>query len=303
MRVQAVQMGHGSTFCDDILPLDRKMNDRLRQIRRSVESRVQKFGVRPSAPIGRKLAALCGRPSYTALPATFYIQMSLPIIFLPAMPCDGRMYADQVEGLKDLASPSVQVLAHATFAESADRLLNSTTGTFILAGTAYGGCLAMEVLARAPDRVRGLWLMNCQPGVHPNPCAARKIGVRIRRGEHENVIDEFADNAIPADDIASREAFVQMARDSGAALFARQSDATLGRSDHWSTLSASKVPTLLIWGEADHLVPLDVGARIARVIPHARFEPLRGSGHFPTLERPALCTKIARDWMTCSEFP
>lgn len=70
------------------------------------------------------------------------------------MPCDGRMYADQVEGLKDLVSTSVQVLAYATFAESAESLLASTDGAFILAGTAYGGCLAMEVLARAPDRVR-----------------------------------------------------------------------------------------------------------------------------------------------------
>ena len=89
-----------------------------------------------------------------------------------------------------------------------------------------------------------------------------------------------------------------MARDTGADTFAQQSDATLSRSDHWPTLSgASKVPTLLIWGEADHFVPVEVGARIAKLMPHARFESLQGCGHFPTLERPALCTKIARDWL------
>jgi pimeloyl-ACP methyl ester carboxylesterase len=97
------------------------------------------------------------------------------------MPCDGRMYADQVEGLKDLVSTSVQVLAYTTFAESAESLLASTDGAFILAGTAYGRCLAMEVLTRAPDRVRGLWLMNCQPGVHPNPDSVRTTSRRIRR--------------------------------------------------------------------------------------------------------------------------
>ncbi|WP_254073843.1 alpha/beta fold hydrolase [Burkholderia sp. S171] len=217
------------------------------------------------------------------------------------MPCDGRLYTDQIDGLKDLVSPSVHVLDRKTFADSADALLASTSGSFVLAGTAYGGCLAMEVLARAPERVRGLWLMNCQPGTHPDPSIVRATSLRIRRGEHENVIAEFAHNAIPADDLASRATFVQMARDAGADTFARQSDATLTRSDHWPTLSAaSMVPTLLIWGEADHFVPVEVGTRIAQLMPHARFESLQGCGHFPTLERPALCTKIARDWLTSS---
>ncbi|WP_420211947.1 alpha/beta fold hydrolase [Burkholderia aenigmatica] len=223
--------------------------------------------------------------------------MLLPLIFLPAMPCDGRLYADQIDALKDLASPTVKILAHATFAESAEQLLASTSGAFILAGTAYGGCLAMEVLARAPDRVRGLWLMNCQPGAHPDPDAVRATSRRIRAGEHERVIAEFAEQAIPAHDGGSRAAFVQMARDAGAEQFARQSDATLTRSDHWSTLASSQVPALLIWGAADRFVPVDVGQRIASLMPHARFEAIDGCGHFPTLERPSQCTAIAREWL------
>ena len=228
--------------------------------------------------------------------------MPLSLIFLPAMPCDGRMYADQVEGLKDLASTSVRVLEYPTFAESAESLLASTDGAFILAGTAYGGCLAMEVLARAPDRVRGLWLMNCQPGVHPNPDSVRTTSRRIRSREHQRVIAEFAENAIPAEDVVSRAAFVQMARDAGADLFARQSDATLTRSDHWSTLASTKIPTLLLWGDADRFVPVDVGRRIAMLMPHARFASLEGCGHFPTMERPSLCTEIARQWLLESAF-
>lgn len=213
------------------------------------------------------------------------------------MPCDGRMYADQIEALKDLVSPAVAVLAHATFAESAERLLASTKGPFILAGTAYGGCVAMEVFARAPDRVRGLWLMNCQPGVHPDPDAVRATSRRIRAGQHERVIAEFAEHAIPAHDVTSRAAFIQMARDAGADLFARQSDATLTRSDHWPTLASSQVPTLLIWGAADRFVPVGVGLRMASLMPHARFESLGGCGHFPTMERPSRCTAIAREWL------
>ncbi|MGI4859108.1 MAG: alpha/beta fold hydrolase, partial [Janthinobacterium lividum] len=123
--------------------------------------------------------------------------MPLPMIFLPAMPCDGRMYAHQIACLRDLVSPAVQVLDRVTLADSADALLASVSGPFLLAGTAYGGCLAMEVLARAPERVLGLWMMNCQPGAHPAPERARATSRRIRRGEHETVIAEFARDAIP----------------------------------------------------------------------------------------------------------
>lgn len=213
------------------------------------------------------------------------------------MPCDGRMYAKQIQGLADLVIPTVRILAHATFADSAKSLLASVDGPFILAGTAYGGCLAMELLARAPERIRGLWLMNCQPGVHPCPEFVRATSRRIRTGEHEQVIAEFAENAIPAADVESRATFVQMARDSGADVFARQSDATLTRSDRWSTLAASTVPTLLIWGEADRFVPVDIGLRMSGLMPHARFQSLEGCGHFPTLERPSLCVEIARRWL------
>lgn len=164
------------------------------------------------------------------------------------MPCDGRMYAHQLEGLADLVSPSVSVLSGSTFAESAQSLLASIDGPFVLAGTAYGGCLAMEVLGSAPERLRGLWLMNCHPGVHPFPDAVRSTSWRIRAGEHEAVIAEFAENAIPSGDADAKAAFIQMARETGADVFARQSDATLTRSDRWSTLAASTVPTLLIWG-------------------------------------------------------
>ena len=140
--------------------------------------------------------------------------------------------------------------------------------------------------------VRGL-----EAAVHPDPDAVRATSRRIRAGEHERVIAEFAENAIPAHDRTSRAAFIQMARDAGPELFARQSDSTLTRSDHWSTLASSQVPTLLIWGAADRFVPVDVGRRIAGLMPHARFESIEGCGHFPTLERPARCTAIAREWL------
>ena len=40
------------------------------------------------------------------------------------------------------------------------------------------------------------------------------------------------------------------------------------------------VPTMLIWGENDHVIPLKHGREAHEMMPHSRFEILPGAGHF-----------------------
>jgi pimeloyl-ACP methyl ester carboxylesterase len=53
---------------------------------------------------------------------------------------------------------------------------------------------------------------------------------------------------------------------------------------HW--LFRIAVPTLVLWGESDHIVTPDYGRRYARLIPNARFETIAAAGHHPELEQP-----------------
>ena len=46
------------------------------------------------------------------------------------------------------------------------------------------------------------------------------------------------------------------------------------------------VPTLLIWGRGDRVVPLDVGQRLAVAMPDVRLHVLDACGHLPPEERP-----------------
>jgi len=50
-------------------------------------------------------------------------------------------------------------------------------------------------------------------------------------------------------------------------------------------LAAIRVPTLIVWGDEDELVPRWFGDRLAQLIPGARFELVPG-GHIPPVERP-----------------
>ena len=52
-------------------------------------------------------------------------------------------------------------------------------------------------------------------------------------------------------------------------------------------LAEIEIPTLLVWGEDDLIIPLTAGRSYARRIPGARLEVLEDTGHLPQLERPA----------------
>jgi pimeloyl-ACP methyl ester carboxylesterase len=51
--------------------------------------------------------------------------------------------------------------------------------------------------------------------------------------------------------------------------------------------SALAVPTLVVWGEADSMIPASRGRRLAETIPGARYIGLPGVGHTCQVETPA----------------
>jgi pimeloyl-ACP methyl ester carboxylesterase len=46
------------------------------------------------------------------------------------------------------------------------------------------------------------------------------------------------------------------------------------------------VPTLLLWGDSDHVVTKEYGQAYAAAIPHTKFELIADAGHLPWLEQP-----------------
>ena len=48
-----------------------------------------------------------------------------------------------------------------------------------------------------------------------------------------------------------------------------------------------KVPTLIVWGDRDAIIPVDHGISAHAAIPHSTLEIVEGAGHFPHAEEPA----------------
>lgn len=70
--------------------------------------------------------------------------------------------------------------------------------------------------------------------------------------------------------------------------------AALGRSDFTEVAKRIAVPTICIAGEMDRTASPAIMADFARTIPEARFEVIKGAGHIPCVEQPAVFAEIIR---------
>ena len=224
----------------------------------------------------------------------------LPMVCLPAMLCTGDLYEPQLHAWQDLVEPLVLTVAEATMAQAAREVLRHAPPRFLLVGTSYGGNLALEVVATAPSRVTGLWLMGCNPGPPGDPDGSRRRNSHAQRGEFDAIVDELAALIAHEGGPHAREAvdsFRRMARQTGPTVFRRQNASLLGRGDRRADLARIACPTLLVWGREDRFTPIHHGREMSARIPGARLVVLDECGHLPTLERPAATIALGREWL------
>ena len=60
---------------------------------------------------------------------------------------------------------------------------------------------------------------------------------------------------------------------------------------------AAEVPTLIVWGDRDRIIPVEQGRATHEAIPGSRLEIFEGVGHFPQCERPERFCELLVDFM------
>jgi pimeloyl-ACP methyl ester carboxylesterase len=68
-------------------------------------------------------------------------------------------------------------------------------------------------------------------------------------------------------------------------------------SDFRTELARITIPTLILWGERDFLLPLEMGQALAMALPHASFLTLPNCGHRPPLTQPGLFSRLILDFL------
>jgi pimeloyl-ACP methyl ester carboxylesterase len=154
-----------------------------------------------------------------------------------------------------------------------------------LAGHSLGGWLAAEIAVGHAHRLRtltlidaaGLWL----PETPMPDLFALSPAETARLGNHDPAL---AEAAIAAG--STPEARL-------AAMRARQAFARIGWNPYLhnprlpARLHRVRVPTLIVWGTEDRIIPPAYADAYARLLPDARVMQIAACGHSPARERPA----------------
>jgi pimeloyl-ACP methyl ester carboxylesterase len=217
-----------------------------------------------------------------------------PVVFIPALLSDDAMYRKLIELLGETVQAQVMVLSEPTMQANVEVVLTKASPRFVVAGTSYGGSIALEVALAAPERVTALWLMGCNPAA---PEANMQELVSGLEAMPDAVIDMLAGLAVPGEARQAAETFKAMARRVGGKAGAAQAHALASWAEVASRLGVLRMPSLVVWGEADQIVPASVGRALADALPHAQFHLLRGCGHLPTLEAPARCAELFLEFL------
>lgn len=203
-----------------------------------------------------------------------------PLLMLPGTLCDGRVFGAVLDRL-DLPAAIPALSGSGKVAELADRIIATMPERVSLLGFSLGAVVALEIIARAPQRVERLALIACNPGVlSPEARAIRRAARRdsfVAAGE-PTLAHEMATAASDAD-------------------WHDQTSITLGRTDSRPRLAAIAVPTLALCGAGDRICPPDTSRYIATAIAGARLAIIADAGHYVTLEQPDRVADEINAWL------
>src|SRR4051812_1889918 len=187
-------------------------------------------------------------------------------------------------------------------------------------GHSLGGGVAMQFFYQFPQRVDRLVLVSsgglghevspllrsaALPGVsgalalaaHPRLLdALYGAGKRMRaRGSAKGAALQAIARALrPLEDPGARKAFVHTLR-----AVIDVHGQRVGAQDRLYLLT--DFPTLIVWGERDHTIPLDHAREAHEAIPGSRFETLPNAAHFPHIEDPQALAAVLRDFIDSTE--
>ena len=64
---------------------------------------------------------------------------------------------------------------------------------------------------------------------------------------------------------------------------------------------AARLPTLIVWGDQDRIIPLVHAYHAHEALPNSRLEVMKGVGHFPHAEEPVRFVEVLRDFLGTTE--
>jgi pimeloyl-ACP methyl ester carboxylesterase len=231
----------------------------------------------------------------------------IPLALLPGLLCDDALWQPQIAALSDIADCWVaDFTTQDSITGMAESVLAAMPERFALAALSMGGYVALEVMARAPERVSRLALLDTRAQADDPEESRRRRGLieLAEKGQFKGVTPRLLPLFIHEGrlgDEALTGTVTRMAQHVGKDAFIRQQRAIIGRRDHRATLVTIRVPTLVLCGREDALTPLEDHKAMAAGIAGARLTVIEDCGHLSTLERPEDVNRALRAWLQSAD--
>lgn len=181
-------------------------------------------------------------------------------------------------------------------------------------GNSLGGAVAMKLAAGHPDRVSALVLVNSAGFGREVALVLRLLTVRPvaalltrpdKSASRRTVQSLFYDKELATDArvehsfalsqrAAHRQTTLDVARDLGT---------IFGIRAEWRTalieaLAQSEIPTLVVWGDHDHILPHSHLGAATAALPRAESHVFPNTGHVPQIERPDEFAAVVEEFLS-----
>lgn len=214
-----------------------------------------------------------------------------------------RRVAPDLRGMGSSDAPA-EGYAMAAYADDLARLLERLgVRRAVVAGLSMGGYIAFELLRRHPSLVGGLVL--CDTKAAADTAEGRKgrddMIALARQSGAAAIAEKMLPKLLGRSTHQSQPQVVGQVREmivrSPVAGIVGALRAMKERPDSTPLLAGIDVPTLVVAGEEDELIPVAAAREMAAAIPSASLELIPGAGHVPCLEAPAAVSRVLADFL------
>lgn len=175
--------------------------------------------------------------------------------------------------------------------ELSDELLGSEK--FVLCGLSMGGAISVQFADRFPDRVQKLILIDSAGFPMPMPATAYLVKTPIigdyagrtlaRRAIAKSLQLNFTGSVPPTVEAGGLIQTDYAGYDDAIVSTVRHMNLT-GLKSTYESVGRRKIPTLLLWGKHDQVVPYAHAQSVRAAIPGTKFVSFAKSGHIPTVD-------------------
>lgn len=173
----------------------------------------------------------------------------------------------------------------------------------VLGGVSMGGYWAFEFIRKYPEKVEKLILISTK-ACDDTP-ESRNKRLEMANKVEKDGMEDLSESLVPGllgmttlstkpEVVDAVKGLIHMANPHGIAQAQR---AMASRRDQTNLLHGLMIPTLVVTGQEDKLIPMSEAELMAKMIPHCKFQVITYSGHLIPMEQPAPFVKIVNDFL------